>query len=154
MSGTDVDSFRRALGERIATVTTRYRTKAEAAAAFGCSDDQLSRWITGTAKVPAEALFRVSAVSETDLAWLATGRAEVVPISQRIQEPVLREVLTALAEVIADDGVIFAPEAFADLVLALHDDVVERQGRDDATAAPAHRMASMKNIIALAKRGR
>lgn len=129
----DVTGFRRRLGERIAEVVTKFPTKTAAADAAGITLEQLRRWIGGDVKVPVEGLWRLSQAGNVDFSWLCGAVGTVVPIPGRVfQEPVLRDVLMALADVIASDGVIFHPDRFAALVLDLHDYEIERRAAEGA----------------------
>ncbi|WP_395459824.1 hypothetical protein ACHMW5_35975 (plasmid) [Azospirillum melinis] len=157
MSG-DVSELRLALGKRIAEfVATKYPTKIAAAEAIGWTTDQINAWIAGRAKVPYEALYRLSAGSDDDLSWLCLGPRKVQtfqPARQRpFQETVLREVLTALAGVTAKDGITFRPDSFADLVFDLHDYVCEQRNREGADAN-ANELGSITHFIRLAAQGR
>ncbi|WP_372395153.1 helix-turn-helix transcriptional regulator (plasmid) [Azospirillum sp. HJ39] len=137
MSG-DVSAFRIALGKRIAEVVSKYATKAAAAETAGVTVEQLNKWIAGTVKVPLEALWRLAEGSNIDLSWLCVGQRNVVsirlPRERPFQEPVLRDVLMALAEVIGSEGVTFQPDHFPGIVFDLHDYVCDRRakGADDA----------------------
>jgi hypothetical protein len=146
----DMTPFRRTLGERISVAVSKFKTKAAAAQAAGVTDDQLAKWRAGTVKVPVEGLYRLSTESGTDFAWLVTGTESVAPLGRRLQEQALRDVLTALAEVMQQDGVTFAPEKFANLVLTLHDELLTRRAAGNGIGD----VTSMKNIISLAGRSR
>lgn len=134
----DLYAYREALGKRIADVVGRFSTKAAAAAAAGVTVEQLNKWITGTVKVPAEALYRLTAATTpADLAWLATGEP------QRIDEATLRAALTAIAETQAEMGTRFDPAKFASAVLAIHDYARSQQNFD---------LSHMRDIIDLSIR--
>ena len=152
----EVTRFRAELGQRIASVAAMFPTKTAAAEAAGVTPEQLNRWIGGTVKVPTEALWRLAKGQNVDFIWLASGErprsAEITalhPGGRVIQEAALRDVLMALAEVTASEGLTFkSPDKYADLVLALHDYLIERRARDGAGAD----LTGMAQIIVLASR--
>ncbi|MBP2310480.1 hypothetical protein GBZ48_31585 [Azospirillum melinis] len=126
----DITEFRARLGERIAEVADKFETRQAAAEAAGITTEGLRKWIAGTVKTPIEGLWRLAQESDTDFVWLCSGAPEVVPIRLNdgaVQPAVLRDVLRALATVIASEGVTFAPDRFAELVFALHDWAVDQR---------------------------
>ena len=134
-----VGEFRLALGQRIAElITNKYGTKIAASEAIGWSTDQINKWIAGSVKVPLEALWLLSQGSNADFSWLCQGPRNVVPLrfprERPFQEPVLRDVLIALADIICNEGVTFQPEQFPGLVFDLHDYVCERRAKDAGAA--------------------
>lgn len=74
-SSEDQDVFRRELGTRIATIVSRFPTKAAAAEAAGISVEQLNKWIRGDVKVATDGLKSLSDAVNADLSWLVTGDA-------------------------------------------------------------------------------
>jgi hypothetical protein len=107
----------------------KFPTKAAAAKVADVSVEQLNRWSAGDVKVPVDALWRLAEAANIDFCWLwsGTGSREVTvlrPAGRVLHEPALRDVLTVLARVMAD-GVVFGPDRFAELVLQLHDHVVQ-----------------------------
>lgn len=148
--------FRAHLGRRIAAVAALYPTKAAAAEAAGISAEQLNKWIAGTVKVPIEGLRGLSQAVDVDFCWLCNGPRDIVVIrstaGRPFQEAVLRDVLVALADVIASDGVTFHPERFADLTFDLHDYVIERRAKDGAAAADLEGIAHFIKAAARSRR--
>lgn len=150
----DMQAYREALGRRIALTVDRYRTKSAASAAADVTVEQLNKWIAGTVKVPAEALYRLATPVDIDFCWLVSGKtndennensAALPP--RRIQNDVLHTVLTAIAEMQAA-GEAFAPDKFADLVFALHDYLASVRAR----GANETGFDDLKNLIRLAAR--
>lgn len=151
----DTPGFRAQLGRRIAETAAKFPTKSAAADVASVSLEQFNRWIAGDVKVPVEALWRLAQAGGVDFCWLCSGQdhrpAHVMqfrPAGRVLHESAMREVLMALAEVIATDGVVFAADKFADLTLALHDYLVERRAQDGAGAD----LSGIPNLIALAAR--
>ncbi len=154
----NVTEFRKALGGRLRETVGKFPTKSAASAVAGVTVEQLNKWIDGTVKVPVESLWRLADAAGVDFCWLCAGRehdhGEVATIrptvcgGRVIQEAALMDVLSALAVAMADDGVVFAPDRFGDLVLALHDYlVIERRGA-------AADLGALRNVIRLAGRTR
>lgn len=148
--------FRSALGDRIAKVADQYPTKTAAAEAAGVTLEQFNKWIGGEVKVPVDGLWRLARGAGIDFAWLCAGGAggddKVTPLpdstGRMLRETPLRDVLDALATVMAE-GVTFSPDRFADLVLDLHDYVIQERARQGAAAVD---VAAVAGVIRLATR--
>lgn len=150
----DAAEFRIQLGRRIAEVVAKFATKTAASEAAGITSEQLNRWIAGQVKVPVDGLWRLAAAADIDFCWLCSGKTNVIPIppsGRAFHERVLRDVLMALADVIATEGVTFEPGRFADLAFDLHDYVVERRAQAGADAAD---LAGIARLITHAARAR
>lgn len=151
----DVQAYRQELGKRIAEVMAKYNTKSAASEAADVSVEQMNKWIAGAVKVPVDALYRLAAGVGADFCWLCGGesRGSVTTFptagTSRIQPEALRDALTAVAAASRDQGIVFDPARFPDLVFALHDYLLQARARD---AAASIDMAAMGNIIRLAAR--
>ncbi len=69
----DTATYRENLGQRLSQVVDLFYTKSDAAAAAGVTAEQFNKWLKGSVKVPAEALFAISLQADIDFNWLATG---------------------------------------------------------------------------------
>lgn len=67
-------AFRRELGRRIDAATQRFPTKTVAAKTAGVTLEQFNKWISGSVKVPVEALRALAIEAKVDFSWLATGQ--------------------------------------------------------------------------------
>jgi len=134
----DTAEFRSQLGLRIAEVVAHFPTKTEAAEVAGITLETLRKWVAGAVRVPIEGLWRLARGNDEEFSWLCTGSrdAKVIrgPTGRVFHEGVLRDVLVALADVVANKGVTFHPDRFADLAFDLHDYVVKKQIDDGVPA--------------------
>ncbi|MGY0794326.1 hypothetical protein ACW7BJ_33680 [Azospirillum argentinense] len=147
------EGFRAQLGRRIGETVDRYPTKSAAAQAANISVDQLNRWINGTGKVSVEGLWGLARGVDVDFGWLCAGEraAEPIPAVRVFQVDVLRDVLAAMATVIADEQVTFDPNAYPELVFDLHDYVIDQRARQGAETAD---LSGITRIISLATRSK
>jgi predicted site-specific integrase-resolvase len=133
------DEFRIQLGLRIAEIVARFPTKTEAAEVAGVTLETLRKWVAGSVRVPIEGLRRLARGNDDDFSWLCIGARDASkvirgPSGRVFHEAVLRNVLAALADVVANKGVTFHPDRFADLAFDLHDYAIKKQIEEGASA--------------------
>ncbi|MBF0375441.1 MAG: hypothetical protein HQL39_18775 [Alphaproteobacteria bacterium] len=140
------ERYRQELGKRLEVVTGRFASKTAAASAAGVSVEQFNKWLAGKVKVPAEALWELATIADVDFCWLCGGQQPPAP---RVQPEVLREVLAAMLDVMAAEGLAASsPDKFAETCIALHDYVRDQRGRGDSPVD----FAALAAIIRLAAR--
>lgn len=69
--------YREGLGLRLGEVTRKFDTKSDAASAGGVSVEQFNKWLKGTVKVPADALYSIAEEAGVDFSWLVTGKGDM-----------------------------------------------------------------------------
>ncbi|MCZ4281683.1 helix-turn-helix transcriptional regulator [Kiloniella laminariae] len=154
----DPEKYRTELGKRIQTVVERFPSKSAAALAAGVTVEQLNKWCRGTVKVPVEGLSALADLGGVGLGWLcgdAKRSSDNVIYADFDKQPdnldrsVVQSVLKSLIMIMREEDLeMVSPDRFAELVIALHDYVVEQNGEGTMD------VDSMANIIRLAARER
>lgn len=130
-----------------------YPTKVAAAEAVGLTTNQLAKWLAGETKVPVDGLWRLAQGVGANFSWLCTGIEPGLAANQRLfNEPVLRDVLKAVAMVMKEEDCPFNPDRFASLVFHLHDYVIQQPGREGAAPADLPAIARLVSRVTQSSR--
>jgi transcriptional regulator with XRE-family HTH domain len=126
--------IRHMLGDRLKQARKAARmTQEKAAERIGVSRSAVTQWERGTTNPSHDNLVAAASAYRVDVNWLLGNGGAISP--ERNDEPsyceraLMREVAVALYQALESDNLVLDSEAFADLLILLHDWTIEERGK-------------------------
>lgn len=159
------------IGSRIEAVADRYGSRMSAASYCGISTDTLRRWTKEDVVPSFDAMARLAHGVGVSMDWLATGKGPMLagtppaigteerrhgagPVGPSISRDIIRAVVEALEELIAERYASLSPANKAELIALVCEVVAEQEAEDAAAGRETDVSAAIGGAVRVALRGR